>query len=154
MFRYSKRQIILHWGVVGLLIAQYLLADAMSDAFRHWMREGQVGTGAGVAFHITLGVTVLALALWRIVLHLREPSPPREGLVERGAEAIHWLLYALLVAIPLAGLIAWFGSSEAAGEVHEVLTSALLWLAGLHVAAALYHQFWLRDGLLRRVDPR
>ena len=154
MFRYSKTQIILHWGVVGLLIVQYLLADAMSHAFRSWMREGQVSSGPGVSLHVTLGVTVLALAAWRIALHLREPTPPRHGLLDRGAEAVHWLLYALLVMIPLAGLTAWFGSSEAAGEIHEALTSALLWLAGLHVAAALIHQFWLRDGLLERVDPR
>ena len=41
--------------------------------------------------------------------------------------------------------------SEFFKEVHEVLTTVLMWLVGLHVAAALKHQFVDRDGLLRRM---
>jgi cytochrome b561 len=34
---------------------------------------------------------------------------------------------------------------------HGYLAAALAALIGLHIAAALYHQFALRDGLFRRV---
>jgi cytochrome b561 len=38
-------------------------------------------------------------------------------------------------------------------EVHEVLFVALLTVAAIHVAAALYHHFVLKDGVLRRMLP-
>jgi len=40
---------------------------------------------------------------------------------------------------------------EAAAEAHEVMKALLMVLAGLHVVAALWHQFWLKDGLLLRM---
>ena len=53
--------------------------------------------------------------------------------------------------LPITGGMAWFGGIEVMAEAHEVLTSLLLVLVGLHVVAALYHQFWLKDGLLMRM---
>ncbi|MEY3308596.1 MAG: hypothetical protein RLZZ413_2634, partial [Pseudomonadota bacterium] len=38
-----------------------------------------------------------------------------------------------------------------AAEAHEVMTSLLLVVLAVHVAAALWHQFWLKDHLLRRM---
>ena len=67
---------------------------------------------------------------------------------------IHALLHIVLIAIPLAGLAAWFGGIGRAGDLHVLLTDLLLVLAGLHVAAALYHHFVLKDGLMNRLRPR
>ena len=39
------------------------------------------------------------------------------------------------------------------GEVHGVLGDALMWLAGFHALAALYHHFVLKDGVLRAMLP-
>jgi cytochrome b561 len=67
------------------------------------------------------------------------------------AHLAHLALYALMILMPLSGLAAWFGRVEVAGEVHEALRLALLGLIALHVLAALWHQFWLKDGLLQRM---
>lgn len=73
-------------------------------------------------------------------------------------KAAHWghlALYALMILMPLSGLAAWFGGLEAAAEVHEAMKPLLLILVAVHVAAALWHQFWLKDGLLLRMKwPR
>ena len=42
---------------------------------------------------------------------------------------------------------------HSAGDVHTFLVNILLALVGLHVAAALYHHFFLRDKVLKRMLP-
>jgi cytochrome b561 len=42
---------------------------------------------------------------------------------------------------------------ETLEDVHEVLFNALLVVTVVHVAAALYHHFMLKDGVLRRMLP-
>ena len=91
------------------------------------------------------------------------------------SRATHFLLYAILIALPLLGWInanargwtVWFvgviplpalvpsGSSWGGqmGDVHMIVAYVLLGTAGLHVLAALYHQFVLRDALLSRMLP-
>lgn len=152
MFRYSKSQIVLHWAVVLLLCFQYLWNEPMGQAFRTFMREGQKQPTAGVLAHLVAGVLILALVLWRLVLRATQPAAPHgDGLMDKVAQLLHWALYAVLIVIPAAGLVAWFGGVRDAGEIHEVLANVLLALAGLHVAAALFHQFVLKDGLMNRM---
>jgi cytochrome b561 len=59
--------------------------------------------------------------------------------------------YGLLLALPLSGLFAWFLPSEALGGLHDLGQTLLLWLIGLHVAAALVHQLWWRTNLIGRM---
>ena len=89
---------------------------------------------------------------------------------------MHWLLYGLLFVLPILGWInasyrgfpvSLFGLVELPkllatrapgfgwiGDVHGVLANyAMLALVGLHVAAALYHYFVRRDGVLQRMLP-
>jgi cytochrome b561 len=42
---------------------------------------------------------------------------------------------------------------EAVSELHETLGNAIIWLAGLHAAAALVHHFVLRDRVLGSMLP-
>jgi cytochrome b561 len=58
----------------------------------------------------------------------------------------------LFGVIPLPALAA-TGSTlgHAMGDVHQVVAWALLGLVGLHIAAAVFHHFVLRDGVLRRM---
>jgi cytochrome b561 len=44
-------------------------------------------------------------------------------------------------------------AENAMGELHETLGNLLLMVAGLHILAALVHQFYWRDGLLERMLP-
>jgi cytochrome b561 len=46
----------------------------------------------------------------------------------------------------LAGLADW-------GEVHQFLGDAIMWLAGLHAAAAIFHHVVLKDGVLAAMWP-
>lgn len=86
------------------------------------------------------------------------------------------LLYILLLAMPVSAIIgAWLeghpltlgilGSippmtpeSLAVGkkvsELHTILGDAVVWVAGLHAAAALFHHFMLRDVVLTSMLPR
>ena len=73
------------------------------------------------------------------------------ALMMKAAEWGHLALYGVMILIPLSGLVAWYGVVEAAAEVHEIAKPVLILLVAGHVAAALYHQFWLKDGLLLRM---
>jgi len=53
---------------------------------------------------------------------------------------------------PLLGLSHDVGAKIA--TLHTWLGDAILWLAGLHALAALYHHFVLKDGVLASMLPR
>ncbi len=38
-------------------------------------------------------------------------------------------------------------------EVHQLMGTTLIWLAGLHAAAAIYHHVFLKDRMLRQMLP-
>jgi cytochrome b561 len=117
---------------------------------------------------------VLLRVLWRAVD--RTPEPPAPTLwVERFAKPMHLLLYLLLLAVPLtavfgswleghpltllglAPIAPYLAQSHALGEtvltVHTLLGNAILWAAGLHAAAAVFHHFWLHDDVLIAMLP-
>ena len=56
-----------------------------------------------------------------------------------------------MAIVLLIGLVAWFGGSETAGDLHGLVKPVLIVLIAVHVLAALWHQFWLKDHLLRRM---
>ena len=100
------------------------------------------------------GIAILVLVGFRLALRLTAgaPSPQTSGtpIFDRLAHAVHWLFYALLVAMPVTGLLAYYVSPEI-GEVHEIGKPLFILLIAVHVAGALYHQFLLKDGTLRRM---
>lgn len=150
---YSAAQKRLHWAAAILILVQFVVHDPIKAAFDAVERGGAPDTTALVALHIVGGLLVLAVALWRIALRRRRGAPAAPGgpLIRRAAAAGHWALYALMVLTPASGAAAWFGRSEAAAEAHEVLRALLLALIAGHIAAALWHHFALKDGLLLRM---
>jgi cytochrome b561 len=66
------------------------------------------------------------------------------------AKASHWLFYILLVAVPATGLLAIYVSDEF-GDIHKLAKPAFIALIALHAVAALFHQFVLKDGTLKRM---
>ena len=120
---------------------------------------------------------MLALVLPRLVLRLMGGTQPDHGsrLLAVATGAGHGLLYALLIALPVTG---WYAASQMGvgvqvlgldlpalaapvqgrpgviAEFHESAGSLILVLAGLHALMALWHQFVLRDGTLRRMSLR
>ena len=164
----------LHWTIVALLIVQFIAAWTMPDIKRDTKPDTLIN------LHISVGVLILFVAVLRLTWRAGHPEPPPEdGLPPwqvQSARAVHWLLYALLFVLPILGWLnaSWrgfpvimFGLELAkllatrtsgwgwTGDVHALLaTYGLLTLVGLHVAAALYHYFIRRDGVLQRMLPR
>ena len=152
---YSSRQIRLHWLVAVLIVLQFVLHEPMSAAWE-MVENGQTpGFNWLVASHVLGGGLVLIFALWRLVLRQTRGVPPapeaEPAPLRMLAHLGHLALYALMIAMPLSGLAAWFGSIAAAAEAHEGMKVAMLALVALHVLAALWHQFWLKDGLMARM---
>lgn len=163
----------LHWLVVAGISVQFVWAwriDETNSIRAEYTLINQ---------HKSIGMTVLALVILRLAWRAFN-RPPRfpagmsswERIAASGA---HWLLYALILAMPLSGWIyssaAGFGAEfygllnipdlvgqnekleEVFGEVHEFLATGILVVVSIHVLAALRHQFVLKDGLLRRMLP-
>jgi cytochrome b561 len=171
---YTGTAKVLHWVIVALLIVQFVLAWAMPDIHRDTQPDTLIN------LHLSFGALILAVAVVRLGWHLTHPEPPPDdGLPPwqvQSARLNHWLLYLLLFVVPILGWInaSWrgfpvilFGLFELpkliatrapgfrwTGDVHGLLANyALLALVGLHVAAALYHYFIRRDGVMRRMLP-
>ncbi len=152
---YSSMQIGLHWLIAVLIALQFLFNEPIGDAFRQIEQGGVPGFSLLVWGHIAGGIAILLLVLWRVSLRLGRGAPDSPAgtppLLHMGAAAGHLALYALMLLLPVSGLVAWFGGIGAAGEAHEVMTNLLLAVVGLHVVAALYHQLIRKDHLLLRM---
>jgi len=164
----------LHWLILLLLIVQFILGWTMP----HLRRDTPVTTL--VSLHFTFGVVILAVAIVRLAWRTTHHEPEHEADLPpwqlQTARAVHWLLYVLLLVVPVLGWInaSWrgmpvtlFGLVELpnliatrasgwgwTGDVHGLLaTYVMLALVGLHVLAALYHAFIRRDRVLERMLP-
>ena len=129
------------------------------------------------AWHKWIGLTVLLLAVLRLVWRRRAPPPALPNTViaweRRLAPVGHWALLILLLAMPASGwlmssaggvAVIWFGLLPLPDlvprdqELFAVLRTLHHWLAfalmatiALHVAAVVHHDVWRRDGILRRM---
>lgn len=152
---YSRTQIALHWGVAILIVAQFVLHDPIVAAAEA-IKSGEVpDISTLVMFHVIGGSLILALAVWRLVLRAKRgvPAlPEKEAPILKGlAHLTHWALYALMIALPITGLAAWFGGNATADWIHTTLKFPLLALVALHFAAALFQQFILKTNLINRM---
>lgn len=175
LLRYSGFAVGFHWLIVLLLLAQV----AVGFGFHRFAAEGTPERMQLFTWHKTLGATILVLTLLRLAYRLMNPPPPypEETPAWRRLAAVwvHRLLYFLLVALPLTGLIAVSdrgpttdligglplptvpgideATGEMSGEVHEILVWTTIALLVLHIAAAFYEQFLARDGVAARMPP-
>ncbi|WP_432785011.1 Cytochrome b561 [Oligella sp. MSHR50489EDL] len=172
--RYTSTAIFLHWlmalGLIGTLsLGLYMQGLPFSPSklqFYSW--------------HKWAGITLLLLAIVRLAWRLSHPAPalPAEmgALSKLGAHAIHWLLYLLMLAIPISGWlmssaqgfsVMWFGIvplpdlvapdpdlGNLLTKVHITLNYLLMASIVAHVGAALFHHFIKKDTVLKRMMPR
>lgn len=159
---------VLHWTMAALIVAMLFIGVGMvaTVSARHqWL----------LAIHKPLGLAILLLAIVRLIVRLRNPPPPLPtdlpALQKLAAHLSHWLLYALMIAMPLIGwamlsaggypvmlgsslrlppilpenalAFAWLRSA------HGVLAYLLFFTFLAHMGAALYHGLIRRDGVLR-----
>jgi cytochrome b561 len=171
--RYGAVSQLFHWLTVVLVGTAYIVSPGG--------REDRVYSAAfdsARETHETIGLLVFALVLLRILWRLFEPtpeSPPMAAWMKYSAGAAHLGLYALLLGIPLTAIAgAWleahpltiFGIGDVGpllpqahdlgqsiAYVHTILGNVILWLAGFHAAAALFHHFILRDSILISMLP-
>ncbi|MEJ1969869.1 MAG: cytochrome b [Rhizomicrobium sp.] len=104
VLRYGSVAMTLHWLIAALLIANIALGLYMGE-----LPRGDPNKFAIVQIHKSIGLTVLVLSLARLAWRLVNPVPPLPrgmGPVLRfGAHLSHFLLYFLIVFIPLTGWI-------------------------------------------------
>ncbi|MGR3662919.1 MAG: cytochrome b [Paracoccaceae bacterium] len=151
---YSRLQIALHWAIALLIVAQLINHEGMQTAWQA-LQKGLPFEAGPAQVHVIIGVLILVLAVIRLVVRWRRgvPDLPEGGkpFLDKTAMAAHMLLYGLLVLIPLLGVAAWFFGITTAAGMHGALFTVLMVLIGLHTLAALYHQYVVKDGLIRRM---
>ena len=158
-----------HWFLAALILCVWplgflihLVADANKDVF--------------YLLHESFGFLILWVMLANIAVRLlvgAPPKPPMPAAQKRLAQTVQILLYAALIAMPVAGFLAtnahgfplqWFGAVEIVSpigkspgiaptlsKIHEILGWTILGLVGLHVAGAVYHQAVMRDHTIERM---
>lgn len=157
---YSVLQIILHWTIAALVLFQLVFNEPMQEAFNDRIDEEYSDSDVfvGAAIHISVGLTVLLLAIVRILVRYIRGAPPahhdKPAILTWIGYATHAMLYGFIFAMPITGAIAWFGGSELSAELHEIGRLVLVPLIGLHVLGALAEHFVFRnDSLMRMIRP-
>jgi cytochrome b561 len=163
-----------HW-LMFLLIVGAWFAVTMHEGYP----KGSEQRAAFMMLHKSLGVSVFFLIWlrlgWRLSGRTPDPDPAPQWQL-KAATLLHWALYALMILMPLSGLlmsqfggkpVAWFGvfeipvfvteNKELAGQIknmHEnVWWPILLTLSIGHILAALWHHVGMKDNTLRRMLP-
>src|SRR5260221_13282760 len=101
--RYGTISQSFHWVTAALDTGAYLLGAGGPES-----RVYSAARAGDLAWHETLGMLVFAVVLARVVWGLidRPPeAPPMAAWMEWSSKAVHWFLYALLVAIPATAII-------------------------------------------------
>lgn len=154
---YSLAQIILHWAVVVLIIFQYLAHDAMEAAWDA-LRDGVAippDVLLGANMHAAAGMAILLLALIRLFLRFTRGVPALPSTLAPPLALIskitHFLLYALIIGLPIGGAAAWLGGVAQAAQVHGFGANVLFWVAILHALGALYEHFIAKTDVFRRM---
>ena len=156
---YPRSIVILHWTIVGLIVAQWLSSEGMEDFFRGASDSGVAPGFPGPSLalvHAGVGATILILAISRFIIRMNSdiPPPPRDlnPFLQFVSRLTHYGLYAMLVLLPLSGVASLLINPEA-GDVHELLVNVLYALAAAHILGALTHLLILRDGVFWRILP-
>jgi len=159
----------LHWLTALLVLAAFLLSVGGPEA-----RVFADGNKSLLTLHESLGIAVFATTLLRLMHRrwARPPGPvPMPDWMHHAARATRFLLYFLMVFLPLSAIVgSWiaghslrlyvvgaiaspWATSHAFGQsimsLHKLAGDAIMWLAGIHAAAALFHHFILKDNILR-----
>jgi cytochrome b561 len=161
----------LHWLIAALIVAQFVLGWTMP----HVRRDTQPVNL--IAWHLGVGSTLLAVMLIRVIWRATHRPPPHSlsPVLHGLSRATHFFLYVVLIGVPLLG---WANASargwhvkllgllplpalsaagshfgRASGGLHTRLAWVLFALICLHVTAALFHRFVLKDKVLQRMLP-
>jgi cytochrome b561 len=175
--RYSNVAIALHWLLALVVLGIFAVGAYMADLPVSPLKLKLYN------YHKWAGITFLALSALRLLWRLTHRPPALPASIElampnwqsKAYHATHFAMYALFFAVPLLG----WAYSSAAGfpvvlfgvlplpdfmavdkefakiikEVHGIAAFSLIALAALHIAAAIKHHFFDKDGLISRMLP-
>lgn len=156
---------LLHWGMAAMIFAMLFIGVSMVVSVTHYAQL--------VAIHRPLGIAILTLAAIRLIYRIICPPPALPVKMpiwqKIAAHASHWLLYALMFALPLVGwsmlsaakypIILWTGwhlppivsaNPLLAAELrtlHSILAYLLFSVVMAHMAAAFMHALVFKDGV-------
>lgn len=165
---------IFHWGmallVLGMIPGGFLM-----------IQEGLSRSLQNTLFiaHKNIGVLLLLLVVLRLLYRWRNPPPPEPDHLPAwqasASKLTHWLLYALLVVMPIAGYTRVKAGgfpiesldalgvpslvprsdalAEVAKSIHFYGGWAIAILVLMHIGAALHHGIVKRDGVFSRMWP-
>ena len=165
---FSGTQRVLHWLMAIMVLAMLFIGVSMVSTL-------QPRFLTLISIHKPLGIAILALAVLRLGVRLRLGAPALPSDLPRtqalAAKLSHFVLYALLLAMPLVGWgmlsaggypVVLYGSLHLPAimphddQLHATLLTTHMVLAYmffatilLHVAAALFHALIRRDGVFR-----
>jgi cytochrome b561 len=151
---YTGFQIALHWLIAALVLLQLIFGESIAET----IKSAERGTAASIfdqffaGVHYWAGIAILALVAMRLWIRAvaGAPSPLQDGWMATTAKVSHALFYILLIMMPILGLLAYY-IGDPYGDLHELGKPILIILIALHACGSLYHQFWLKDGTLRRI---
>jgi len=168
-----------HWITAIAVTIAFVLGPG---GFGRLMHQGvDPATRNDIVWHESLGLLVMVLTVLRLIWVALRPATPQfqmAGWMRVMATLVHWVLWAHLIALPITALLALGSESHPLtllggvrienipmiaessiarladwGDVHKFLGDAIMWLAGLHAAAAIYHHVILKDGVLSAMVP-
>lgn len=170
--RYGGLAQALHWITAALVAAVLPLAWIGASLAKDAPAKGTYFT-----LHKSVGITIFAIVVVRIVWRMIHPAPP-DPATPRGllliARVNHWLLYAIFLVMPVSGyLLSAFAGRETPyfwlfpipalaknDELHELFEKVHLagqWavyaLVILHIAGTVWHVAIRRDGVHERMLP-
>ncbi|MGB1389033.1 MAG: cytochrome b [Paracoccaceae bacterium] len=150
----SSVQIALHRSLTFLEFATRFTREGMGRALNNRLDGG--GSGCDVTqIHMWLGLEPFMRIAVPVLVPVTLCGPaPAKGNAPMLATAAHWrhrLLNVLMVVTPLLGGLVWFGGFRTVGELHEIVGSALFFVALAYAVVALWHQYVKQDGTLTRM---
>jgi cytochrome b561 len=170
--RYTRTAVLLHWLVAILVIGLLSIGFYMTGLERNTPERGW-----WFNLHKSIGVIALVLIMFRLFWRFTHPAPRLpESMPAIEKTAAHWSHWGLYVCMTVQALTGFVSSSlnrygvkvfglplpkwgieapamrDALVSIHHVVAWALTALVVVHVAAALKHAFWDRDGVMRRMS--
>jgi len=164
---------LFHWvmalGIFGMMALGWIMVSLPTGPTQFQL----------YALHKSIGITLLTLALLRLLWRLANPAPPLPPAMapweRRLARLTHVILYGLILVMPLSGYVInsaanfplnVFGlfqvpnltpESERLQEVASWTHLTVFWVLAallvMHIGGALRHHFLKRDDVLRRMLP-
>ncbi|MBZ9978396.1 cytochrome b [Mesorhizobium sp. B2-4-13] len=168
--RYGRLAQAFHWLTALLVLIAFLVSAGGPPE-----RVYSAARASTLLLHESLGFTVFCLLVVRLIWRRFDRIPDAPAMpswMEVASKATHWALYALLFAVPATAMVgALFGGHPVTvyglgaigpfsgswgaplAEIHGTLGDVMMWIAGLHAAAAIFHHFFLRDRVLSQMLP-